>query len=387
MRRNSRWVGGVRASALWGTGGRGPRKIGSIGAVVALVLCLPLAAGARSSSVHTHSTTVPPSLVGAALAHPQQMFDVIIQSAGGADSADVARTVRGTVRSRVVKRQYRALRTVSASVTGAGLLRLAKQHGIYAITPNNRVTSTIKNPQNVAGRDRNRLVLGLAARQVLDRGDDRDRRLRHRQLEQAVRRPPAHAGRLHACRLEHAADGRGHGTFVAGVAASAGRFGGAAPNAKLVSLKVFDDRGNGMTSDVLRATDWILQHKDKYGIRVANFSLQTGLATSFRFDPLDRALEQLWQSGVVVVAAAGNYGVDGAPSGVLFSPANDPFVITVGAVDVGRRLGTGNDVNAPWSAYGYTVDGFAKPELGAPGRYLNEWVPANTSLAAERPTP
>ena len=96
-----------------------------------------------------------------------------------------------------------------------------------------------------------------------------------------------------------------------------------------------------MTSDVLRATDWILQHKGEYDIRVANFSLQTGLATSFRFDPLDRALERLWQSGVVVVAAAGNYGVDGAPSGVLFSPANDPFVITVGAVDVDGDSGTG----------------------------------------------
>ena len=67
-------------------------------------------------------------------AHPQQMFDVIIQSAGGADSADVARTVRGTVRSRVVKRQYRALRTVSASVSGAGLLRLAGERGMDAIT-------------------------------------------------------------------------------------------------------------------------------------------------------------------------------------------------------------------------------------------------------------
>jgi hypothetical protein len=123
----------------------GPRKIGSIGAVVALVLCLPpRPARARPRSCALDDCALSP--VGAALAHPQQIFDVI-QSAGGADSADVARTVRGTVRSRVVKRQFRALRSVSASVTGAGLLRLTKRHDIYAITPNSRVTSTVSNPQ------------------------------------------------------------------------------------------------------------------------------------------------------------------------------------------------------------------------------------------------
>jgi serine protease AprX len=85
------------------------------------------------------------------------------------------------------------------------------------------------------------------------------------------------------------------------------------------------------------------------------------------------------------VVAAGNYASNGAPSGVLFSPANDPFVLTVGALDVHGDPKTDNDFNAPWSAYGYTVDGFAKPELAAPGRYMIEWVPSGSSLAAERP--
>src|SRR5262249_32995129 len=128
-------------------------------------------------------------------------------------------------------------------------------------------------------------------------------------------------------------DGRGHGTFVAGIAAGAGKYFGAAPNANIVSLKVFNDNGEGLTSDVLRSVDWTSQNKARYDIRVANFSLQPSLATSFRFDPLDRAVERLWQSGVVVVAAAGNYATDGTSSGVLYSPANDPFVITVGALD------------------------------------------------------
>ena len=85
-------------------------------------------------------------------------------------------------------------------------------------------------------------------------------------------------------------------------------------------------------------------------------------------DPLDRAVEELWLNGVVVVTAAGNYAIDGAESGVGFAPANDPFVITVGASDTnGTRVRRRDDFAAPWSAWGSTQDGFRKPELAAPG--------------------
>jgi len=71
---------------------------------------------------------------------------------------------------------------------------------------------------------------------------------------------------------------------------------------------------------------------------------------------------------VVVVAAAGNYGTAAGPSGVLFAPGNDPFVITVGAVDIGNAPRANDDAVAAFSAYGYTPDGFYKPEVAAPGR-------------------
>src|SRR5207247_1803222 len=82
-----------------------------------------------------------------------------------------------------------------------------------------------------------------------------------------------------------------------------------------------------------------------------------------RFDPLDKAVEKLWFSGIVVVAAAGNDA--GQESGVLFAPGNDPFVITVGAEDISGSVSTNDDFPAPWSSYGYTRDGFATPELSA----------------------
>ena len=132
-----------------------------------------------------------------------------------------------------------------------------------------------------------------------------------------------------------------------------------------------------MTRDVISAADWILAHKNEYNIRVANFSLHSAAPASVFFDPLDAAVERLWFGGVVVVAAAGNYGVDGAPSDVLYAPGNDPFVITVGADDVNGSISTFNDFAAPWSVYGYTLDGFAKPELSAPGRYMISAVPAD----------
>jgi serine protease AprX len=180
-------------------------------------------------------------------------------------------------------------------------------------------------------------------------------------------------------------DGRGHGTFVAGIAAGAmGGRGGAAPTAKIVSLDVMDDQGMAKTSDVIAAADWILANKAKYGIRVANFSLHSSVANSFMYDPLDKAVESLWFNNVVVVAAAGNYGNPNGPSGVPFAPGNDPFVITVGASDTGRSVSTWDDVAAPWSAYGYTLDGFAKPDLAAPGRYMVGPVPVTSTLYTER---
>ena len=66
-----------------------------------------------------------------------------------------------------------------------------------------------------------------------------------------------------------------------------------------------------MTSDVIAACEWILANKARYNIRVANFSLHSSRVSSVRFDPLNRAVEKLWFSGVFVVAAAGNYGSRG----------------------------------------------------------------------------
>ena len=104
-------------------------------------------------------------------------------------------------------------------------------------------------------------------------------------------------------------DGYGHGTFVAGIAAGgAPNYAGAAPKADLVSIDVMNDQGQATVGDVVKAADWILANKTKYNIKVANFSLHAVNRASVLFDPLDQAVERLWLNGIVVVAAAGNYG-------------------------------------------------------------------------------
>jgi serine protease AprX len=69
----------------------------------------------------------------------------------------------------------------------------------------------------------------------------------------------------------------------------------------------------------------------------------------------------------------------------MYAPGNDPFVMTVGAIDLGTSVYSSDDTAAPWSAWGNTEDGFAKPEIGAAGRYMIAAVPTASTLVSERP--
>jgi serine protease AprX len=85
------------------------------------------------------------------------------------------------------------------------------------------------------------------------------------------------------------------------------------------------------------------------------------------------------------VTAAGNYGVGGQSTAVRYAPANDPFVISVGALDNKGTLSRSDDTAAPWSTWGYTLDGFAKPDIGAAGRYMIGAVSPSSTLLSEFP--
>jgi serine protease AprX len=188
-----------------------------------------------------------------------------------------------------------------------------------------------------------------------------------------------------------ATDRYGHGTHVAGIIAGdssnrsygdplKGKYSGVAPDANLVSIKASDDDGNSTVLDVIAGIQFAVDHKSDYNIRVLNLSLESTVAGSYKTDPLDAAVEAAWFKGIFVVAAAGNRGSDA--DAVNYAPGNDPYIVSVGAVDDQGTKSIYDDKMASWSSRGTTQDGYSKPDVYAPGsRIVSNLAPASAFTA------
>lgn len=95
---------------------------------------------------------------------------------------------------------------------------------------------------------------------------------------------------------------------------------------QIVSIKILDRFGQGNSAQAVQGLEWIMDNARKYTIKVVNLSIGTNDRKINL--PLKEAVEQLWQMGIVVVAAAGN--PDGR-NGYRPPPAVSSGVITVGA--------------------------------------------------------
>ena len=183
-------------------------------------------------------------------------------------------------------------------------------------------------------------------------------------------------------------DAYGHGTFIAGLIAgsgvsSAGKWKGAAPGARILSVKIAGKDGAADVSNVLAALQWVVSFKDKYGIRVLNLSLGTDSTQTYRHDPINYAVERAWDAGIAVVVAASNPGPDPR---TISKPGDDPFVITVGATDDRGTASLSDDVLPDFSSRGPTpADGLAKPDLVAPGAHLVSLRAPGSAVDAEFP--
>ncbi|MBI4870092.1 MAG: S8 family serine peptidase [Candidatus Riflebacteria bacterium] len=158
-----------------------------------------------------------------------------------------------------------------------------------------------------------------------------------------------------------------HGTMTAVVAAGSGHlsdgiYRGVSPEVNLVLLKV--SQGGRIREELVRkALDWLVENRDRYGIRIVNLSLGTGgehADLSYKTDAVDLAAERAVASGIVVVAAAGNDPVKPTP------PANAPSVIAVGGIQDDDQTQNPADFNLYHSSFGITADGVHKPEVVAP---------------------
>jgi serine protease AprX len=157
-------------------------------------------------------------------------------------------------------------------------------------------------------------------------------------------------------------DGYGHGTHLAGIIAGRGDATnkGIAAGSRVVNVKVGASNGAVDTSQVIAAIDWVVQHRRANGlnIRVLNLSYGTDGLQGYKLDPLTHAIESAWRNGIVVVVAAGNTG------GALTNPATDPYVLTVGAVDLKSHLLALDDAVAGYSSVGSSA---RRVDVVAPG--------------------
>lgn len=174
-------------------------------------------------------------------------------------------------------------------------------------------------------------------------------------------------------------DDEGHGTHVAGIIggngqSSNGKYTGIAPEANIIGIKVLNKSGSGNLSDVAAGIQWAVDNKSKHNIRVINLSLGASLSHFYSTDPLIRAVDAAWDSGIIVVTAAGNSGPNPR---TINSPGGSRKAITVGASDCKGTVDISDDQIAEFSSRGPTRHQISKPDLVAPGVRINSLATNN----------
>jgi serine protease AprX len=168
----------------------------------------------------------------------------------------------------------------------------------------------------------------------------------------------------------------GHGTHIAGlIGGDSGPYLGVAPDVSFVGLKVLDKNGQGSTSDVIKAIEYVIANKNRLGVQVINLSLGHPIFAPASQDPLVAAVERATAAGLIVVTSAGNFGLKASNGQAAYtgitSPGNAPSALTVGATDTKNTVARVDDVVAPYSSRGPTwFDGRPKPDVVAPGTKL-----------------
>jgi serine protease AprX len=165
-------------------------------------------------------------------------------------------------------------------------------------------------------------------------------------------------------------DDNGHGTHIAGIIGGSSRrqerYHGIFPEAKFFGVKALKKDGIGKVEDFIAGTDYLIQHRHDYHIRVINISLGAEYDHSDEQQALIDCVEYAWDCGIVVVAAAGNNGPE---RGSITVPGISKKIITVGTYDDDIPIhnpATGKKM-AHYSGRGPTADCIVKPDILCPG--------------------
>ncbi len=158
-------------------------------------------------------------------------------------------------------------------------------------------------------------------------------------------------------------DDNGHGTHICGIIGGSGQYCngkilGVSGKCPIVAVKVLDVDGNGKVENVLRGCRYIIENRDKYNIKIVNISMGAEVVCG---DPemkeLLQGVEELWEKGLVVMAAGGNNGPEKRS---ITAPGNSKKVITVGSGDDDIK---GLMKNRNYSGRGPTCDCVVKPDI------------------------
>ena len=137
------------------------------------------------------------------------------------------------------------------------------------------------------------------------------------------------------------------------------------------------------------ALEFATTHKTELGVDVINLSLGHPIFESAATDPLVAAVEKAVRAGIVVVVAAGNYGIDPATGEWLRRHCfarQCAVAITVGSMNPRKTVIRADDRIDPFSSRGPSwFDGFAKPDVVAPGRTLIAPAAPGSTLAINHP--
>jgi serine protease AprX len=365
---------------------------------------LPTAALSRdgeSAATQAVETKITPSLSDLADRHPQRRAELIVQLDAGTKPAagrELVRSLGGRVTG-----ELPIIHGLAARMSAGAAQELAGHSSVKAVSLNAAVKrnaidssqlvtsypASVQAPKAWSAGGTGKGV-GVAVVDTGIAGDLADFRKSQtdttsREIASVVTNPSAKTDQ----------DGYGHGTHVAGIIAGnsnsrpssdslRGDYVGVAPEANLINVKVSDEKGGATVLDVIYGLQFVVDFKDAYNIRVVNLSLESTDAQSYKTDPLDAAAESAWFHGIVVVAAAGNRGT--ASDAVDYAPGNDPYVISVGAVDDQGTKNSLDDALASWSSRGTTQDGHAKPDILAPGAHIVSNLAPQSEFASMCPT-
>ena len=322
--------------------------------------------------------------------NPAHKVRVIVRS-NGPTRAAVLKALRN--HGVKIRRQHEHSGQFAVEVSGRDLVWLDNLQGIGAISFDSEVRPAPMAAQSIVGGALSQAATGkgtqLRASLGLSELDPTGAGVGIAVIDSGIAPVPDLAGRISAFYdftngqggvPTAPVDPYGHGTHVAGLIAgsgalSNGQFEGVAPSAHLIGLRVLDTSGSGSTSDAIAAVEFATANREALGIDIINISLGHPPYSRAADDPLVQAVEAASRAGVIVVVSAGNIGVNPVTNQIgyagILSPANAPSALAVASSKSMGTLDPTDDRIANYSSRGPTwYDGFAKPDIAAPGQNM-----------------